>query len=203
MINTRGRYIALVGGDAVGKTTQTELLIKILDEHGIKAVAYEEPGGSLFGRELRKIIKFGPERTPLANLLAFSAARADSLTEVEVILDDGTWVIADRTFLSSIVYQGYGEGLSIDNARSISELAVGNRTPDLMFVLDMEVKESLNRWGKRGSTDYFEKLDIAFFERVHEGYRKEANREGYPVIDASKNITSVHQLIWNHIKNLL
>jgi len=198
-----GKYIVLEGGEAAGKTTQLELLREQLGAVGVDAVIFPEPGGSEFGAAMREVIKYGPKRTAAANVLAFNAARADSLKKAEELREQGKWILADRSYLSTIVYQGHGEGMDIDSIRTICEFAVGDMKPDATFILDVDATTASERREQRGTTDHFEKMDDAFHERVREGFATEAKREGLPIIDASEPVQEVHQQLWKRIEPML
>ena len=201
----KGKYIVLEGGEGVGKTTQTELLVKTLKSLNISATEMHEPGSAPFAQELRKIIKQGPKRTPKANLFAFNAARAESLEEIKRLLDKGTWVVADRSWISTIVYQGHAEGLPLNDVRTTCEVAVGSTKPDAIFILDAEVETIVNRLDKRGNVegDYYDKLGLDFHQKVKNGYLKEADRYNARVVDANKSQIEIHKDIWSKVRTMI
>lgn len=199
-----GKYIVLEGGEGVGKTTQAELIISQLSKLGIEAILLHEPGGTEFALKLHDLIKHGPERTPLTNVMAFNAARAEAMHEVRQRLDAGQWVIADRSYLSTIAYQGYGEGLDLETIRTVSQLAINETTPDVTLVLELPATEALIRMKvSNPGGDYFEDMASQFHDRVREGYRIEAELQGIPIIDANGTQEKVFEKIWEYIEPLL
>ena len=53
----RGIFITFEGTDGSGKTTQIEILKTVLEKMGYNCIFTREPGGTLLGEELKKIIK--------------------------------------------------------------------------------------------------------------------------------------------------
>lgn len=198
----KGKYIILEGGEGVGKTTQAELLIQALAAQGQEAVYVQEPGSTPFAIGLRELIKSPIERSSKTNVLAFNAARAETMIQIESILATGRWVISDRSWLSTIVYQCYGEGQDLETVRSVCEYAVTVK-PDLVLVLDASAESVAPRLEKRGGTDYFEDLATEFHERVRQGYLEEAHRAGFPIIDAGTGVSAVSEAIDGFIKQLV
>lgn len=204
MNKQRGRYIAIEGGEGVGKTTQAELIIERLADEGIDAVYIQEPGSAPFAQELRKLLKFGPQRSPLANVMTFNAARAETILEIEAALSSGKWVISDRSYLSTIAYQGYGEGQDIDMIRTICEYAMGKTRPDLIVLLEVKPEVAAMRIQKRNKGgDYFEDMNSQFHDKLREGFRKEALLSGFPIVDAEGSVENVFSDIWQHVDDLV
>lgn len=200
---TRGKYIVIEGGEGVGKSTQAALLIDRLLERGISAAYMQEPGSTPFAQELRQLIKHGPARTPKTNVLAFNAARAETIAEIEQHLAAGTWVVADRSFLSNIVYQGYGEGQDINKIREICDYALGETRPDLIVILEVTPETAAARLGDRGKGgDYFEDMASQFHDRLREGFRTEAEQHGFPLINGEGTKEQITTQIWQYVENL-
>lgn len=198
----KGKYIVLEGGEGVGKTTQAEMLVKTLRSLNIDAVQVQEPGSAPFAQELRKVIKQGPDRSPKANLFAFNAARAESLDEVRRLLDQGKWVVSDRSWISTVVYQGHVEGLPLSEVRTICELAVGSTKPDEIIILDADPETIIDRVNTRGNQDkdYYDGRSLEFHEAIRNGYIKEAKRLDAQIIDANQSVSSVYKAIWAKIR---
>ena len=101
------RYLAFEGGDACGKSTQARRLAD-----AIGAVLTREPGGTTIGGLVRGVL-LDPAHDAMvdrAEALLYAADRAQHLAEVVVpALDAGRNVVSDRSALSSVAYQGYGE----------------------------------------------------------------------------------------------
>lgn len=201
---SKGKYIVLEGGEGVGKSTQIDMLSKALSVLNIPNIVMREPGSAPFAIELRKILKNGPKRGSMANLFAFNAARSESLIEISKHMEKGVWVLSDRSYLSTIAYQGHAEGLPLKDVRQICELAVKDTRPDLTIVLDADPKKLADRLKHRNNhDDYFENLGLNFHQKVRSGYITEANRLKLPVINAMGNIQQVHEMVWQYVFKII
>ena len=199
-----GRYIVIEGGEGVGKTTQVQLLASRLHGLGVEAAIVREPGGDAFAEAGRELLLGDLPREPETEVLLFNALRAQVLkSRVAPSLAAGSWVVADRSQLSTIAYQGYGHGLDLAWTRSVCATVAGLCQPTLELILDVEPDVALARREERGTTDRFEKLDAAFHERVRDGYRREAAARSVPVLDASAPVADVADAIWQHVEPLL
>ena len=174
---TRGLFLSFEGGEGAGKSVQTAALARTLGERGREVVLTREPGGTAAGERIRDILLHAKDAplSPEAQVMLYSAARAQLVREViRPALESGKTVIADRFFDSTLAYQGYGHGVSLDAIRAVTTLAVDGLVPDRTFVLDLPVSVGLARSGWRAAAkwDRFEVLDESFHERVREGYRR-------------------------------
>ncbi|MDQ3065894.1 MAG: dTMP kinase [Actinomycetota bacterium] len=164
-------FVTFEGLDGSGKTTQVERLRATLEADGREVVTAREPGGTALGEELRRLVLHGDEMTPWAEALLYAAARAQLVAEViEPALERGADVLLDRYFDSSLVYQGIGRGLGLDEVLELNLLAVGGRVPDRTFVLAIDAGHSLGRVG--GRPDRIEREAAAFHEKVAAGYEQ-------------------------------
>ncbi|USG59560.1 dTMP kinase [Sneathiella marina] len=192
-----GRFITLEGGDGSGKSTQARLLSDFLKTKSIDVLLTREPGGAPGADEIRELILTGePDRwDAVGETLLFYASRRNHLRlTVWPALEKGQWVISDRFADSTMAYQGYGNQLGEDVVSKVHDFAVGNFKPDLTFVFDMPAEEGLRRTDDRlHDEDRFEKMDIAFHERLRDGFLDIAqkNPDRCVVIDATKSIDAV------------
>jgi dTMP kinase len=166
-----GRFIAVEGVDGGGKSTQAEILAKWLNENGLETIITREPGGTLLGEKLRSLIMDAELRCDKrAELLMILAARAQHVHEkIMPALKRGINVICDRFTLSSLAYQGYGRGLTIDEISSADRFATAGLAPHFTIVLDLPIETVISRIGERN--DRFEGEGVEFLSRISEGYR--------------------------------
>lgn len=166
-----GRFIAVEGVDGGGKSTQAEILAKWLNENGLETIITREPGGTLLGEKLRNLIMDAELRCDKrAELLMILAARAQHVHEkIMPALKRGINVICDRFTLSSLAYQGYGRGLTIDEISSADRFATAGLAPHFTIVLDLAIETVISRIGERN--DRFEGEGVEFLSRISEGYR--------------------------------
>jgi dTMP kinase len=182
-----GRYIALEGGDACGKSTQASRLAAALD-----AVLTREPGGTRIGAVIRGIV-LDPANTELADraeALLYAADRAQHTAEVlRPTLGAGRHVVSDRSAWSSIVYQGHGREMGVDDVRRLSDWAIEGCWPDLVLLLDIDPAVAAQRHSRE--RDRLEQVDDAFSRRVRAGYLQLAADENWVVIDGARDEGSV------------
>jgi len=201
-----GLFITFEGGEGCGKSTQSRLLLKKLEQRNIPAVLTHEPGGTALGNELRKALKRkgGAPISPQAELFLLAASRAQLVTEViRPALKEGKVVLCDRFTHSTMAYQGYGRGLDFTAIQMVNNMATRYLNPDLIILLDISPEQGLAR--KQSLKDRFELEDLSFHRRVREGYVKIAAAEPdrWLVIDASLPKGRVADIIWDRVSRLL
>lgn len=175
----RGLFITLEGPDGSGKSTQIQYIEQFFRRRGIETVFTREPGGTPIGEKLREIIldKENREMSDMTEALLYAASRAQHVEEkIRPALESGKFVICDRFIDSSIAYQGYGRNLG-DSVRVINELAVAGCMPDITFLMELSPEIGKSRI-KAESRDRLELEQLAFHNRVYDGYKKIA--EFYP-----------------------
>lgn len=197
----RGRFITLEGGEGAGKSTQIRLLADALRAAGIDVVATREPGGSPGAEFIRNMLVNGDvgRWLPTSEALLLSAARHDHvMRKIRPALDAGQWVLCDRFADSTMAYQGYGHGLDHRVLTALRDIAVGDTKPDLTLILDIDPAQGLARAAsRRGGEDRYERMHVAFHERLREGYQAIARAEPSrcAIIDASAGIDAIQAAI--------
>jgi dTMP kinase len=108
---------------------------------------------------------------PLTNAYLYAGARAQLIRTVIVpALELWKHVIADRSFVSSLAYQGKAQGLGIETILDLNMPIIEHCIPDLILTLDLPLEVALARmFDAKG--DKWEKMNKTFFEKVIEGYR--------------------------------
>ncbi len=169
----KGKFVVLEGGDGCGKSTLVSRLKEEASRRKKDILFTREPGGTELGEGIRHLLldpKFHPSDE--AEALLYAAARAQHVKEViRPALEAGRTVFCERYILSSLAYQGYGRGLSVEEVGAINAFAVGGLLPDQVIFVDLPPKEAMKRvLGREGATDRLEKAGDAFHQRVYEGY---------------------------------
>jgi dTMP kinase len=195
---TPGRFITREGGEGAGKTTQSALLAEALAARGVAVLRTREPGGSPGAELLRGMLLGGSvDWSPPAETLLHFAARAEHVAKtIRPALDEGTWIVCDRFFDSTLAYQGYGQGA--DRGFIGSLIGLLGIVPDLTIVLDVPEAVATERMRRRGGdTDRYERLDAAFHSRVRQGFREiaAADPKRCVLLDASGAVQAVHTAI--------
>ncbi len=184
--------IVFEGIDGSGKTTQAELLSKRLEKEGVLNEILREPGGTRVGEGIRDLLlhRKDLEIDPVTEFLLFSASRAQLVREKILRLAGlGRLVILDRYFYSSIAYQSFGRGLSVDDVETISKFATEEMAPDIVFLVMVDAKTAAARMRNgRRSADRMEDVNIDFLQRVSDGFlycaRKEPRR--FVIVDGEE-----------------
>jgi dTMP kinase len=197
---TRGRFIAVEGGEGVGKSTQVGLLAAALERSGVPVRQTREPGGSPGAEAIRRLLLEGEgERwDAISEALLLIAARHDHVTRlIAPALAKGVWVVSDRFADSTLAYQGYGRGLDLTELRRLHRFALVDLAPDLTLILDLPVEIGLARAAARSHADRFERLDREFHERLRQGFHQIAadNPARCVLIDASGDPQTVHRAV--------
>jgi len=200
-------FITFEGGEGSGKSVQAKALYRRLAQLAIPALLTHEPGGTSLGKKLSRYLKWAKDSDiqPLTELLLFNASRAQLVTEViQPSLKSGIAVVCDRYVDSTTAYQGYGRGLDLEMVKAINDAAVQGLKPDLTILLDMPVEAGLARKRVKRQ-DRFEHEEIAFHQRVRDGYLKLAADEPqrWLVIDASQSKEKIAEIIWQRVSQLL
>ncbi|HKH87535.1 MAG TPA: dTMP kinase [Acidimicrobiales bacterium] len=199
-MTTRGRLIALEGGEGAGKSTQASRLAA-----AIGAQITREPGGSRLGERVRQLL-LDPEASeaagridPRAELMLMLAARAQHVSElIRPHLESGRDVVVDRYSGSTLAYQGYGRGLPIEEVRHACDLATGGLWPDLTLLLDVPVEVGAGRKARAGGEpDRIEAERDGFHMRVRDGFLVEAaaDPDRWVVIDGTLEPSEVEKLV--------
>jgi len=169
------KYVALEGVDGSGKSTVGQALLEALDRRGIEAILVREPGGTAVGEAVRSLLLDSQTLDDWAEVFLFAAQRAELARDViQPALDSGTWVISDRSYYSSIAYQGRARGLGEDKVRTINETGLDGVVPDFVFILDVDPALALNR---QDAPDRIGKEGIEFQSAVRDAYLELAKNE--------------------------
>ena len=187
--------ISFEGIDGCGKSTQIRKLKDALEASGRTVYLFREPGGTPLSEEIREML-LDNRRTihPVTEMILFSAARADLITQqVEPLLQKGEWVILDRFYDSTTAYQGYGrQAVPIGELQHLNHLATLGVVPELTFYLRVDLETALQRRNGQ-KADRMEGAGDDFFERVIRGYDLMARQEPhrFTVLDASQPVEQV------------
>ena len=174
------RYLALEGGDGSGKTTVVSALASRLTERGDQVVVVREPGGTELGEKVRSIVLDSDHVDRWAEVFLFAAQRAQLARDVVLpALERGAWVISDRSYYSSIAYQGRARGLGEAKVREINEIGLEGVEPDHVFVLVVDPGTAL---GRQKRPDRIGAESVEFQEDVYNAYAELAREEPQRVL---------------------
>lgn len=191
----KGFFVTLEGPDGSGKSTQSQRLAARLTEEGFDTVVTREPGGTPLGEEVRKILLHSAalDPAPATDVLLFNAARAQNVARVIApALARGAVVVCDRYADSTLAYQGYGAGQSLEALRAIGAFATAGLAPDLTVLFDLPVDEGLRR--KSDEANRFENdHTVEFHHLVRDGFLEMAAKspERFVIVDATRPAAEV------------
>ncbi|MEO5598591.1 MAG: dTMP kinase [Novosphingobium sp.] len=196
---TRGRFIALEGGEGAGKSTQAMLLATALRARGHEVVTTREPGGTP-GAEAIRALLLGTEGDgwlPRAEALLFAAARSDHVERlIRPALERGAWVICDRYFDSSRAYQGGGSGLADQELLTLHQIGSLGLLPDLTLLISVTPETAAERLSSRdaGASDRIGGRPANFHAAVAAAFAQFAEQEParFAVIDGNGPLEATH-----------
>jgi dTMP kinase len=198
--------ITFEGIDGCGKTTQMQLLKDFLEKNKYQIVTTREPGGTEISEKIRELLlNIKNEINPISELLLFEAARANLIESVILpALKENKIVLSDRFTDSTIVYQGCGRKIDIESIKFLNKIVSLNIKPDITFLLDISLEESLQR-RKNLEKDRMEASNSDFLQRIIDGYREiaKAEPERIIVIDAADSKEKTFAKIIEKLKNKL
>lgn len=207
---TRGRFIALEGGEGAGKSTQARLLGEALAQRGINVDLTREPGGTPGAEAVRQLLLdppgdgWGAE----AEALLFAAARSDHVARrIIPALDAGIWVISDRFVDSSRAYQGGAGRLGDDAICALHQFGSNGLRPDVTILIEVDEAAVAQRLAVRDgdNSDAIGGRDAAYHRAVAAAFRNiaAADPAGFAVIDGSGDPQAVHARIMAALAPLL
>jgi dTMP kinase len=194
-------YIAFEGIEGAGKSTVAERVGARLEADGLQVVRVREPGGTTVGESIRQILlshELAPK--PWTEALLFSAARAQLATEVVgPALEDGAWVLSDRSVYSSLAYQGAGRRLGIEEVRSVNEPGLLGIWPSMVILLAVEPDEGLAR---QAIGDRIGDEGVRFQQAVADGFAAVAASEPdrFVIIDTSAPLDEVVEAAYREMR---
>ncbi|MDR2681532.1 MAG: dTMP kinase [Holosporaceae bacterium] len=173
-----GKFITFEGGDGVGKTTQVALLADALKSMGLTVKTTREPGGDVVGEKIRNLLKSckPSDMDPLCEALLMFAARRDHFVKtIKPLIDKGYFVISDRFYDSSLVYQGVLKKISFEDIMTLKKITIGDFEPDLTIVLDVAPSVSIERLSMRKLIlDEYDLMKKNEHDLIRKGFQKTA-----------------------------
>ena len=196
------RFITLEGGEGAGKSTQVKLLAASFAAAGIETLTTREPGGSKGGEAIRGLVVSGAVDAwdPVTESLLFMTARYDHLaTHIRPALAAGSWVLCDRFYDSTYIYQGVAKGVGGAWLDQLYAHLFANMAPALTLLLDLPPEIGLARADQRGNVaeSRFEQMGLAYHTRLREGFLALAARAPQRIhkVDATQNAAAVHNAV--------
>lgn len=202
----KGIFVLFEGGESCGKTVQQNLCFNHFSSR-YKVVKMREPGSAPVSEGIRHLL-LNPEMkmSRITELMLFEAARAQFVKDfLKPALEQHKLVLCDRSYYSTIAYQGFGRGIDFGTIELLNNTAMHGIKPDMAFIFDISYEESIRRMKKAGKVkDRIEKEDRDFHERVRQGYLYIA--KNYPeafLIESSLNVGTIYKHIIKKIEQYI
>ena len=199
-----GIFISFEGIEGSGKSKHIRQLFDELGREGFPTILTREPGGTLIGEKIRKLI-LDPALKGIetsAELLLYLAARTQHVYEVILpALKGNKIVLCDRFHDSTYAYQGGGRGFDLKIIEPMILSLFQNLKPDLTILLDLPPKEALERIAQRGGLNRIDAEKLAFHETVRSNYLMLVTLEPdrFRVINSSVDYSEVHNEIFKEV----
>ncbi len=171
-------YIVFEGIDGAGKSTQIQMLKEWLEANGFKVETLVEPTDSEVGKLIRKILQRPDAQTDRVQKTLGLLFAADRMLIMDKLEDESKIIISDRSFISSLAYQEPADWIGVLNKY--------DKKPDLLILLDLDVKTSVSR---TSGEDTFENEE--FLIKVRENYLNLVENYEHQIIDANNGVNKV------------
>jgi len=174
----QGLLFALEGIDGAGKSTLQRELLRRLRRRGLSVAAWHEPVRAAIGRAAQSMAP----TDPLGAAIEFTVDRWLARPRLERLLRAREAVVSDRSFFSTLAYQGIA--LPSGTRRALARLQLAaSVAPDHVFLLELPLDSAMDRLSGRGKA--IEPLERrATLRRVATAYRGFARRNRWTVLDA-------------------
>ncbi|MFH1977971.1 MAG: dTMP kinase [Candidatus Aenigmatarchaeota archaeon] len=169
----RGKFIVIEGIDGSGKGTQTDLLVKFLEDRGIKTktIHYPEHGNPI-GDFIYDFLKKKFDLNRITQFLMYTADMTKDVEKIEQWLEEGYYVIADRYFTTTLAYQGL-HLFSLEDCLPLPKIFNMTKA-DMVVYLKITPDTSLARKSQQKEMDRFEE-DKEFQSQLVVHYEKLEN----------------------------
>ena len=189
--------VNLEGIDGCGKSTQSKLLKNKLEEIGDKVIILKEPTKRPHGQKLWDMLRGKRKATNEEILDLFVLDRKQHVKErIQPALDDGTVVLMDRYYYSSMAYQVAG-GIDVNVIRERHAFAP---KPDIVLIFDLPVTVALERVRGHSEADEFEKED--HLEKVREAYLNLRSDPLVRIVDSARVPEEIFEEVWKLVSEV-
>jgi len=205
-MDVKGKLITFEGSEGSGKSTQIKLICHYLKRKNKSVVFLREPGGVPISEKIRRILLDvqNSRMSDECEILLYMAARAQLVDQrIQPALKQGQVVLCDRFLDSTVVYQGFGNGIDIGMIKKIGKFATQGVKPDLTFIFDIETRTGLSRIKR--AKDRIERRAVVYHNRVRKGYRRLAGLEPKRIklIRVNKSKEEIHQVVRRSVDHIL
>ena len=202
-------HIVIEGQDATGKDTQAKLLAECFRKQGKNVVHYSESGtGSTnpFVTEISRL-NYGSDQgiDHRTRVLLYLINRYEQWrTLAEPALKKGDIVITTRNWYSTLIYEGYGAGVSKSLIAKLHKAVMPEYyfKPDKIVIFTLSDLDRARRLGAQtleATTSWKRKDEVwksqgdSFQQKLNRAYLAVAKKYNVPTLDASGTIEEVFE----------
>ena len=202
-------HIVIEGQDATGKDTEAKILADYLRSKGKNVVLYSESGTGSTDPFNQKIAELNFQTNQSIDhrtrVLLYLINRYDQWRRIaEPVLKLGGTVITTRNWLSTLIYEGYGAGVSKSLIIRLHKEVMPEYYfhPDKIVIFTLDDKERAKRLNiqSRKDGEIWKSQNDDFQHRINQAYLKVANDYNIPTLDASGDENQVFEKLKNLFK---
>ena len=197
-------HIVIEGQDGTGKDTQARMVAEYFKKQGKEVAFYAESGTASQDEFVAEIAKlnYGSNQDidHRTRVLLYLINRYEQWRKLaEPVLKRGGVVVTARSWLSTLIYEGYGAGVSRPLIIKVHKTIMPARyfNPDKIAILTLSRAEQEKRLGIQTDKKWNRKNEVwkskgdAFQQKINPAYLKVAKDFNIPTIDASGTIEEV------------
>ena len=197
--------IVFEGIEGSGKSYHIHNISKYLKKRKIKHIKIREPGGSINGEKIRRLILDKKSNfNQNTDLLLYLAARSEN---IEILKKNfrKKIILIDRFVDSTVAYQHYGLGANLDLINLINKYLLKNLRIDFTFLNIVNRRNMVKRLNDRKSLNRYDKFNYQFYKKVQDGFIKlsKKNKRKYLIINSNLDKNENKRLIIDQINKLI
>ena len=197
--------IVFEGIEGSGKSHHISVVSKYLTKKKIKHIKIREPGGNPNSEKIRKLILNNKsDFNKNTDLLLYMAARSENIDLIKNSYKKKV-ILIDRFTDSTIAYQHYGMGVSINLIKTLNKFLLKNINVDFTFLNIVNRKNLYERLKKRKSLNRYDRFDMNFYNKVQNGFIRlsKLKENKYKLINSNLNIKNNENLILRIVDKLI
>ena len=197
--------IVFEGIEGSGKSYHIHNISKYLKKRKIKHIKIREPGASINGEKIRRLILDKKSNfNQNTDLLLYLAARSEN---IEILKKNfrKKIILIDRFVDSTVAYQHYGLGANLDLINLINKYLLKNLSIDFTFLNIVNKRNMTKRLNDRKSLNRYDKFNYQFYKKVQDGFIKlsKKNKRKYLIINSNLDKNENKKLIIDKINKLI
>ena len=197
--------IVFEGIEGSGKSHHISRVSNFLKKKKISHIKIREPGGNVNSEKIRKLILNNKsDFNKNTDLLLYMAARSENIDLIKNSYKKKV-ILIDRFIDSTVAYQHYGMGVSINLIKTLNKYLLKNIKVDFTFLNIVNKNNLYERLKKRKSLNRYDRFNMTFYNKVQNGFIKlsKLKKNKYKLINSNLEIKNNEKLILNIIDKLI